>query len=370
MINPVFVKVPESWGVKRDTIQPKENYKEDSFGKTFDETYDYDTLFSGVIRLENMVVFVAPPFLNLERFIIQNVSITDGKNEITLKFITLDRCSVAIAPVDPKAKTLYLTYGDDTTEVPIEDNLCGDFASKSVLFTMFKNDSLESVDHWIKYHNKVCGIEGFILFNNNSDTYTSQEAQDYLKSDDYNVVIVDWPMRWGVVGPPWDSDFCKIVGLQYLKYKFCYNAKLLLNLDVDEYFCSEYSTDDITTAMSIQGVDSINMESKNISRYSKVENPKISDYYWWNEEQVDLNKMTKWITLPTKSRDYCWTTHFVFSPNREDTDDAYYAHLSCLVGEHHVKNATEVARKRFIVLDNNKENTLLKNNFQKMEQLL
>ena len=227
------------------------------------------------------MVFVAPPFLNLERFIIQNVSITDGKNEITLKFITLDRCSVAIAQVDPKAKTLYLNYGDDTTEVPIEDNLCGDFASKSVLFTMFKNDSLESVDHWIKYHNKVCGIEGFILFNNNSDTYTSQEAQDYLKSDDYNVVIVDWPMRWGVVGPPWDSDFCKIVGLQYLKYKFCYNAKLLLNLDVDEYFCSEYSTDDITTAMSIQGVDSINMESKNISRYSKVENPKISDYYWW-----------------------------------------------------------------------------------------
>lgn len=365
MIDPVFVKVPETWGILRDTVQPKKNYTNVSFyGKTFDETYDFDTLFSGVVRFEDMVIFIAPPFLNLKEHIINNVTVTGGDKEVELIFHELDRCSVAIAQVDRKVKTLYF----DEVEVPIEDNLCEKFAGKNVLFTMFKNDSLESVDHWIKYHNKVCGIEGFVLFNNNSDTYTSQEAQDYLKSDDYDVEIVDWPMRWGVVGPPWDSDFCKIVSLQYLKYKFCFNAKSLLNLDVDEYFCSEYPMDDIVSAMYNQGTYSINMESKNISRYTEAEDPKISDYYWWNEEQVDLNKMTKWLTIPTKSREFPWTTHYIFSPDREETDDAYYAHLSSLVGEHHIKNATEVAEKRFIVLDNNKENTLLKNNFQKMEQ--
>ena len=78
--------------------------------------------------------------------------------------------------------------------------------------------------------------------------------------------------------------------------------------------------------------------------------------------------MTKWITVPSTSRNYPWTTHYIFSPNREETDDFYYAHLSSLVGEHHVKNATEVAKKRFIVKDNNKPNMLLKNNFNKMEQ--
>ena len=85
MISPAFVKIPESWGVLRDTMQPKENYKEDSFGKTFDETYDYDTLFSGVIKIEDNLVVCAPPFLNLKDFIVNNVKITDGK----LKFTTV-----------------------------------------------------------------------------------------------------------------------------------------------------------------------------------------------------------------------------------------------------------------------------------------
>ena len=68
MINPTFVKIPEYWGILRDTIQPKENYKQDSFGKTFDETYDYDTLFSGVVRIDDTLILCAPPFLNLKNF--------------------------------------------------------------------------------------------------------------------------------------------------------------------------------------------------------------------------------------------------------------------------------------------------------------
>jgi len=369
MIDPNFVKIPESWNILRQTMQPKENYKEDSFGKTFDETYDFDTLFSGVIRVGKTVVITAPPFMNLKKFINKDVKITDGENEIKIEMNDLDRCGVAYGEVSDSATHLYLHYKEEEPlEVKIEESLIQKFADKKILFTMFKNDSKEMISHWIQYHNKVYGIEAFILFDNNSDRYTTDQIQNYLESDNYMVEIVNWPMRWGVVGPPWDSDFCKIVGLQYLKYKFAYESHSVLNLDTDEYFCSSYSIDEIVSAMDEQGKDSINMESKNISRYSEVEDPKISDYYWWHDDQVDLNKMTKWITAPKKSRNYPWTTHYIFSPNREDSDDFYYAHLSSLVGEHHVKNATEVARKRFIVKDDNKVNILLKNNFNKMEK--
>ena len=97
MISPAFVKIPQSWGVLRDTMQPKENYKEDSFGKTFDETYDYDTLFSGVMKIEDNLVICAPPFLNLKDFIVSNIKITDGKKEVKLEFNDFDRCGVATA---------------------------------------------------------------------------------------------------------------------------------------------------------------------------------------------------------------------------------------------------------------------------------
>ena len=102
MINPTFVKIPESWGILRDVVQPKENYKEDSFGKTFDETYDYDTLFSGVIKIEDTLILCAPPFLNLKKFISDNVKITDGVNEIELQFNELDRCAVAFGKISVK----------------------------------------------------------------------------------------------------------------------------------------------------------------------------------------------------------------------------------------------------------------------------
>jgi len=367
MISPAFVKIPQSWGVLRDTMQPKENYKEDSFGKTFDETYDYDTLFSGVMKIEDNLVICAPPFLNLKDFIVSNIKITDGKKEVKLEFNDFDRCGVATAKISPDATHIYMGYGDDTVSVKLEESLIQKYNGRNILFTMFKNDLKESILHWIQYHHKVYGIDGFVLFNNNSDTYSTEEIQEYLNSDEYDVEIVDWTMRWGVVGPPWDSDFCKIVGLQYLKFKFAYLAKTVLNLDIDEYFCSDFSIDEIADAMKEQNYDSINMESKNISRYTTAEHPKISDYYWWHDEQVNLNKMTKWITLPERSRDYHWTTHYIFSPNREETEDFYYANLSSLVGDHHINNSTEVARKRFIVKEEgNKENTLLKNNFIKM----
>ena len=203
------------------------------------------------------------------------------------------------------------------------------------------------------------------------DRYTCEEIESYLQSDAYELIIVDWPMRWGVVGPPWDSDFCKIVGLQYLKYNFVYDSSFVLNLDSDEYFVSEYTIDEIIEGMTIHKKDSINMESKNISRYTTEKNPKLNDYYWYHEDDIDINKMIKWVTLPKYSRQYPWTTHYIFSPNRDDTDDFYYAHLAILTGEHHIKNSTEVAKQRFIIRESgNEEDIVLKRNFKKMKNTI
>ena len=112
VVNPKFVTIPESWGVLRRTIQPKENYGM-SFGKTFDETYDYDTLFSGVMRIDDTLVITAPPFLNLSKFIKENISITDGKKEINLNFHDLDRSGLAIGKVSKDATHIYLKYGNE-----------------------------------------------------------------------------------------------------------------------------------------------------------------------------------------------------------------------------------------------------------------
>lgn len=372
VIKPEFFYIPESWDVQRDIRSPKESYSEYSFGKTFDETYDYDTLFSGVLKHDDTLVITAPPFLNFKEFVDKNIVINDGYSDIKLNFNDLDRSGVAISKINRNATHLYLTYKNDAPiKIEIETLETKRFKDKKILFTMIKNDPMDWILNWVQYHHEIYGIDGFVIFSNNSDQYSCQELEDYLKSDSYELCIVDWEMKWGVIGPPWDSDYCKIVGLEYLKYKFAYDANFVLNLDIDEYFVSEYSVDEIIEAMISNRKDSINMESKNTSRYSLLPNDgNINNYCWYHKEDIDSNKMVKWVTLPKYSRTYPWTTHYIFSPNRDDTDDFYYAHMAILSGEHHLKenSGTNVTNQRFLIReDGYEEDVLLKTNLKNMK---
>jgi len=371
-IKPEFVYIPKSWDIVRDIRNPKESYSYYSFGKTFDETYDYTTLFSGVLKYDDNVVITSPPFLNLANFIKENITITDGFQNVSLQFQDLDRSGIAVGKISRNASHLYLKYKDEQPiEVKLESPETKRFENKRILFTMIKNDPMDWILNWVQYHHEIYGIGGFVIFSNNTEKYSTQQLQDYLKSDSYELEVVDWEMKWGVVGPPWDSDYCKIVALEYLKYKFAYESEFVLNLDIDEYFVSEYSISEIIEAMISRRKDSINMESKNMSRYSLPNNNKyIKNYCWYHEEDIDTNKMVKWITLPKYSRNYPWSTHYIFSPNRDDTDDFYYAHMSILTGEHHLKknSGTNVIEQRFLIRDTEyHEDKILKSNFEKMK---
>lgn len=369
VIFPTIVKIPTEWNIVRNTVQPKENYPQNSFGLEFDDTYDYETLFSGVIRLDkNTVVFISPPFLNLKNFLQNEVEITANGSKLVMEFYDLDRCSIALVKVSETVREIQFSYNNKKLTIAIENNLATLNKNKKILFSMIKNDPKHWIKNWINYHNRVYGVDSFVIFNNNSDEYTSEELEIYLISESYSVSIVDWPMRWGVNGPPWDSDFCKIVALQYLKYKFAYDAECVLNLDIDEYFVSEYSLSEIIESMKSQNKDTINIESKNISRYKTSTN--LNSSYWYHPLDVDVNKMVKWITLPEFSRNYPWTTHYVFSPNFQETDEFYYAHLSALTGDHHIKNSTIVSEQRMIIRkEGYKKDEILKRNFESLEML-
>lgn len=45
--DPLIINIPEDWNIRRDIRNPKDWYKEFTYGKRFDETYDYTTLFCG-----------------------------------------------------------------------------------------------------------------------------------------------------------------------------------------------------------------------------------------------------------------------------------------------------------------------------------
>ena len=375
MYDPLIINIPEDWNIQRDIRNPKNLYKEFTYGKRFDEIYDYTTLFCGAFKFENKAVLIGPPLLNIKKFIDSNVNITDGKNILKFNSSELDRCEISIIDLLEDVDSLQFFYnGNLSVTIPLETR-CEKYDDKKIIFTMQKDETIDSIKTYISYYRNLFDIDGFVIFDNNSQSYTLEELDSSLKDMGVDYEIISWPLRHGPNGPPWDSDFGRIAAFQYLKYKFGFNCKCVVNLDIDEMLICDNSLDEVIESMINQKIDTISIQSKNISRYTLTSDKdfEIGNYYYYhpNDNEIDgeRSSMIKWITLPKYSNKYCWTTHTVQSPYSIHAEEIYYAHMWIFCSPNHmIKNAgTSVMDARFTIHDGGYiEDVKLKENLSKI----
>jgi hypothetical protein len=373
--NPLIILIPEEWELKRDIRSPKNLYKEFTYGKTFDETYDYDTLFCGAFKIGNKAILLSPPMLNIKKFIQDNVEVTDGVNPIKLEYCELDRCEITVADIDDESNSIQFFYNGKMSLEVILDTPSKKYENKKIVFTMQKNETLENIRTYATYYKKIFDIDAVIIFDNQSTHYTLEDIDAELSNVDVDVEVINWSMSHGPIGPPWDSEFGRICAFQYLKYKFAFDSKCVVNLDIDEMLISENTLDEIVDSMIDQNIDTIQVQSKNISRYTNKEGKEysIKNYFYYHEKDNEIDgersSMVKWITLPKYSRQYCWTTHFVYSPSSVQADEIYYAHMWILCSPNHMddNSGTTVKDQRFIIHDSGYiEDVHLKENLQRI----
>lgn len=361
MINiPKIINIPEEWKILRSIRNPKNLYKKFTYGKTFDETYDYTTLFYGSFRYEKQVFLIGPPLLNIKEYIESNVTITDGKNDLKFTSFEMDRCEISVISLVEEVDNLYFFCGENLTLTIPLDTRSKKYDNKKIVFTMQKDETIDSIKTYISYYKNVFGVEGFIIFDHNSESYTLEELSESLKNMGVEYDIIHWPLRHGPIGPPWDSEFARIGAFQYLKYKFAFDSKCVINLDIDELLICEYSLDEVIDSMIEQNIDTISIQSKNISRYTHLDENNFNInlvkncyYYHQKDNEIDgeRSSMVKWITIPSKSNQYCWTTHHVLSPSSTLAEEIYYAHMWIFCSPNHLmKNSgTNVKDARFII---------------------
>jgi len=334
---PSLIKFPLKWNIKRNTLNDPSIYPKYTYGKTFEESYDYYTLFVDVFRNEDKVLFVSPPFLNFKEIFKTQVKLIDEKNNnYELEYQLHDRCELGFCDIPDNTKKIFLCYGEEKIKIEIKERN-KKFDNKKVICTMIKNEPTHKILNWIEYHIKNYDIDGFIIFNNQSDLYSSEELyRELLKNYSEDIIeVVDWDTPFGVIGPPWDSDWSQYILLNLCKYNFCFKSSLILNHDIDEYFVSEYSLDEILDSMIEQKLGSVVYRSKNISCYTEGDISVLNSRYYYHPEEVNNEKMTKWMSIPSKSLQSIYTLHNVFGSNVEFTDDFYYAHMWVLSSENH-----------------------------------
>ncbi len=376
--NPTIIDIPEEWAILRDIRNPKHLYKEFTYGKTFDETYDYTTLFYGAFKFGDKAILIGPPLLNIKDFIKNNITITDGKNTLEFNTSELDRCEVFVIDLVGEVSSIQFLCGEESVlDIPL-DNRSEKYDDKKIIFTMQKDETIDSIKTYISYYRDLFNIDGFVIFDNDSKNYSIEELHSSLEDMGVEYEIINWPLRHGPIGPPWDSEYGRIGAFQYLKYKFGFNCKCVVNLDVDEMLICEHSLDEVIESMIDQNVDTISVQSRNISRYTpnadkNFELGSIKNYYYYhpkdNEIDGERSSMVKWITLPKYSNRYCWTTHFVLSPSSTHAEEIYYAHMWIFCSPNHsIKNAgTNVLDSRFTIHESGYlEDLDLKNNLSKV----
>lgn len=374
-------KIPTTWGLRREPrINESQRKNLYTFGLSFDEQYDWDILFADAIRVSpNQVLLIGAPLYELKEIL----QFTDGGKVIEHQVYDLDR--VSITSVLTQSNSFYLR----DLRIDAVDR-SDKFSGIGCITTMQKNEPFHWIIDWIKFHYKEHGVRGFVIYNNNSTDYTTEELVEELNTLELDIVfeVVDWSMPYGPETPRWDSDFSRYIMYEHFKYKYGWCCKYVLNQDVDEFFLVDGGKlEDVYEFLIDSDYSGIIYGNRNIDPYNEsldcsskdlnVSERHFKDYFYYTDKTNSLEMwggtwaISKWLTIPERSFNYQWRNHDIPGSNSIVTDKSswqiYFAHFYAMQSKNQLHNP--IHRDRNVSKDtthNLKVDSLLK---QKLKEI-
>ncbi|MFN3575705.1 MAG: hypothetical protein ACK4TJ_01770 [Tabrizicola sp.] len=205
--------------------------------------YDRRTLIYDIIHLAapGLVRVYLPRLLNLapliegSTFHIDAHELRPSRRKVYRRFETIDFRIMSSAP---QMFGLSLPCGT-TLEAPINPAMPEEFCNRRVIYTMLKDENLQWIEDWLKFHNLVHGADAVLIADNASSRYSSEELLNVvLKVPGYVAArVLSVPLPWGPRGnAPGvdDGKYLQTTLLNLTRDRFFANASGVLNLDVDE----------------------------------------------------------------------------------------------------------------------------------------
>jgi hypothetical protein len=213
----------------------------------FSEQFDYDTLFfDAFFRSQKEILITAPSFFNLLPFLRRmDITARPSSRRCAFRIRNLDRHAQIRVAVPEGTSSMSLRSEIGQFEIEPHSNLSEFFADQRVVFTLSKNNRLEWIKDWIRYHRDIHGATGVLLYDNQSTAYEPQELLSSLSqvAGIERLCVVSWPFRYGPQGPDakhfWDSDFCQNGAWEHARWMFLQRARSAMNADIDELVVSD-----------------------------------------------------------------------------------------------------------------------------------
>jgi len=316
----------------------------------FEQNYDYTTLWNDVIQINpNAILIIGPPLYDTVQWINLNCQFIDDKGQkLTWRYSNLDRASVI--RLDTMHLMPYLIFKTPFQTHKIQINYCENkFKNRKTIVTISKNHPIDWLKQWIDYHKTVHNVDGLLLYNNQSTLYTSQELETALYRDDVAIQVVDYDVPFGVMGGglwewqgksgnylPWDSDFSQYVMLEHAKWRFLYDARLVINADTDELLViknsnldgiAEYCASGEHSVLLYDGIwiEPIDSTTGVVAKDVDFCNRHFSNY--WHTTHGDGRGIgVKWMLNPQRNIQYQWHLHKTYGPHIK-TDQITFGHF-------------------------------------------
>jgi hypothetical protein len=330
--------------MKREPIRPVELRKDYCGGMKFDENFDWDNLFYDAVQLDaNTMVLIGPPLYQTANMMAADWKFSDGANNLGFSITGMDRTCITVVNTNTWVKELTLTHAEPIT-IPvnvIDPKLNG----LKCLFTLQKDNPIPWIKQWIQYHHVNFGVDGVLIYDNNSQSYSVEELEDQLQVPGVTVKVVAWDVPYGPQGyacdyyNTWDSDYAQSSMFEHAKRRYLSKALIAINADIDELLVIEGASLDMAiNAISSQGLAGLCYKGRWIEPYDidtgtpanqiPLEDRQFTDYHCIDQRNpIDIGN--KWMVIPDKAMTCQWSVHNT-SAKMPQTIDIYYGHYMAM----------------------------------------
>lgn len=303
----------------------------------YDAAFDYKTLFYDVFESASGVTLVGPPLLNLESVLSRGV-FTDGRgNRLEAWHNKMDR-TAAVRLIGDCGGSHHVSLSSPSYSVsmPVNPNFSSLFQGKKVLVTKSKDNLLNWISDWVKFHVAEQGIDAVLFYDNGSSSYVPEDVLEVIAVAGVDVaVVVDWPFKFGpqggnwdgLKGAPWDSDYCEYGIMEHARRRFLGLAAGVLNADIDELVLTEgsHTVFDLLAELDAAVLSYSGRWIEGLTQDGQV-GGSHSDYVYFDPKRA--NTTDKWALVPSKvSGAPQWKTHWVPGVDMTKTGTTLHRHF-------------------------------------------
>ncbi len=228
-------------GLRRDAIVPPA-FQPEGFGAA----YDWTTLSYDAVRSGNRILLVCPKLLNFAGLIRDGGLQLDDHPARIRRLRRYRRHDIVEIAAEAGATRLSIVHDGWSATSGISPDMSAIFAGLNASLHISRNNRLDWIADWARFHQAEHGLEAMLVMDNASDAYPPEAILDALAATGLRrAVVLKVPQPYGPVRSKsggGGAKFLQPAMLNLARLRFLSRARAVLNVDIDELVWSRASS--------------------------------------------------------------------------------------------------------------------------------